>query len=140
MADIRIVRRRLRDDDRAGAIEELAVGEELRALAADFLARGDDEHDAGAARELLREIHGRDDEGRDAALHVGRAAPIQPVTVDLARERVVCPGLGAERHDVDVAGEAQRRAAGLVRADRRDEARAPFGELVIGDRESRRGH
>ncbi len=136
VADIGIVRRGLGHDDGAGAVEQLVVGEVLGALAADLLARGDHEHQAGPARELGCQLQRRDDEGRDAALHVGGAAAVHAVAVGLARECVVLPRRGAERHHVDVAGEADRRTA-VAYADLRDEAGACLGELVVGDAEAR---
>ena len=45
----------------------------------------------------------------DAALHVGRAAPVQRAAGDLARERIARPRLAARADDVDVAVDAQPR-------------------------------
>jgi hypothetical protein len=62
-----------------------------------------------------------DDRG-DAALHVGGAAAVEAVAVGLPGEGVPRPARRAERHGVDVAGEADGRLLGA--ADGRDEAGA----------------
>ena len=75
-----------------------------------------------------------DDDRRRPALHVARAAPEQAVAVGLARERVDRPVGLAQRHRVEVAGQAQRRP--LVRhAPAGDQRGAPRVELVRLDRE-----
>ena len=136
VAHVGVVGGGLGHDDGAGPVQQLRVREEAGPLAADLLARGDDQDDAGAPGEPRRQLDRRRHEGRDAALHVGGAAAVEPVAVGLARERVLRPRLGAQRDGVDVAGEADRGPV-RVAADLRDEARAALRELVVGRAESR---
>ena len=49
------------------------------------------EHDAAGERAAPREGVGREQHRRDAALHVGRAAAVQPAVDDLGAERVDRP-------------------------------------------------
>ncbi len=55
----------------------------------------------------------------ETALHVGRAAPVEPAVDDLAAERLLRPRAAvADRHDVDVRVERERAAAARARAAR----------------------
>ena len=107
-----------------------------------LLARA--QHELEARRALSQRgdsLGGDHDRGRPA-LHVARAPSVQAIAVGLARERVARPVRAAQRHRVEVAGQAQRGplAAG-ARAG--DERRASRRELVLdhlqpGIREPRR--
>src|SRR5687767_15799787 len=54
--DVRVVRRGLGDHDRAGALEETLAREELRALAADFLPRGEHQCQPRRSLQMRREL------------------------------------------------------------------------------------
>jgi hypothetical protein len=71
-----------------------------------------------------------------AALHVARPAAVELAVVHLAGERIAAPRSGAERHHVDVAGEAEGRLAGGA-GGARDEAGPARREVVRGDGEAR---
>ncbi len=72
----------------------------------------------------------RRDEGRDAALHIHRAAPVDFAVADFARERRHGPGsLVAGGHDVGVACERKMRPAGAETGiEIVDVGRAGFGK------------
>ena len=121
-------------------VAQRAVGarERERAVAAGLLAGAQDDLEAGAAAPERRDALGRHDDRRHAALHVARAAAVQPVAVDLAAERVARPVAAAERDRVEVAGEAQRGGVAVRARPARDEARAlRSAELVRDDVEAR---
>src|SRR5688572_3200786 len=133
VSDERIVRGRLADDDRAGAAHQLRQRSEvLRANAAVLLRRSENERDARRSFELACKRTGRDEHRRDARLHVGGAAAVQAVAVGFAAECVVHPFTRAERHDVEVTGEDERRLR-IRSARARNEAGAAFSELVVLD-------
>ena len=80
-----------------------------RAGAADLLARGEHELEAGPPARPSRRAAGRHHHRRHASLHVGRTAPEQPVAVALAGERVAAPRRLAQRHDVEMPRQAEGR-------------------------------
>ena len=82
--------------------------------------------------QMGRQRDGGGDDGGHAAFHVGRAAPIEPAVVDVGGEGLDAPRGGAQGHDVDVAGEAERRLV-VAAADAGDEVGTAFVEQVIGD-------
>ena len=75
------------------------------------------------------------DERGHAGLHVGGAAAVEPAVDDLPAERVDTPGLGAQRHGVDMAGEAQRRARAVAQAG--DDIGASLAGIDVGHVEAR---
>ena len=105
----RVVRRRLGDEERAGAAERaIRPRQRERAVAARLLAGAQHDLEPGAAAAERGDPLRRDHDRRRAALHVARPAAVEPVAVDLAAERVAGPVAAAERDRVEVPGEAQR--------------------------------
>ena len=130
MADEGRIAGRLAHHQRAGPGQDIAEpGEKAGAVAAGLLARGEDEDQARFAARQPGELDRRQGHGGDAALHVAGAAAVEPVAVDLPAQGIEIPGGGAERHGIQMSGEAEGR--GVVRAlERRDEAGASLGEAV----------
>ena len=112
----RVVGGRLRHQHGAGAAKAAVLDDLHRALAAGLLARAQDQLEPGVAvaerGDALRRHHDRG----EPALHVARPAAVQPVAVDLAAERVAAPVRAAERHRVEVGGQAERGAVAGARA------------------------
>ena len=107
-------RRRFADDaviDRLTLRRE-ALDDANRAVDRRAFLVGREQHGNGAGCIGMRGDKGFDggDEGRHRALHVGRAAPVQPAVADGRRERVGVPFVERPgRHDVGVPGEADQR-------------------------------
>src|SRR5206468_4876181 len=106
-----------------------------RALASVLLA-GDERHDELAADRIRRAARderpdGADDRG-DAALHVARAAPVEPAVADLAGPRIDRPRRRvAGGHDVDMAGQDDAPSAPASQATD-DAGQGPPGRLLTG--------
>ncbi len=86
----------------------------LRAVAAHLLVVADEQMQrAGEVARL--DVGHRGEAGRDEALHVGRAARIQPAVRSAQREWIGAPGLAIDRYGIDMTG--QRDATRAGRAD-----------------------
>ena len=111
-------------EDRAGAVDRRA-----------FLVAGEQQADdalAGGTR-------GGGDEGGDRALHVDRAAPVEQIAANFGREGARGPAF-ARRHDIEMPGEGEMRAAGAAHRDHildRPVGRLADREAI--DREAERG-
>src|SRR5262245_22524616 len=131
VTDAGVEARRLADDYGARFAERAGRGSEVsRAVAAGLLPGDDHEHKARRPRKPLCQTARGNDECGDAALHVGRAAPVEATVGGLACERIARPGRRAERHRVDVASEAEGRPLGRA-AEASDQAR-PTGGIFVG--------
>ena len=64
-----------------------------------------------------------------------RAAPVKLAVRDVGRKRIHRPGLRAERHGIDMAGEAERQL-GRRAAQTRKDLRPPFAERNELDRKT----
>jgi hypothetical protein len=118
---------RLTDDDPLDPVQDALLDQPLGATRVDLLPGGQRKHEVasralGAARALRH--HGG--HRRDAALHVGAPAAVQPAPVDHTRVRLARPEV-AHRHSVEMAAEHEPRS--VAAADRRDQVRAPRLEL-----------
>src|SRR5207248_361654 len=82
-----------------------------------------------------RDVARREQDRGDAGLHVGDTAAVEPVAVRFTGERILGPGTRAERHGVEMAGEAERRLC-IARPRARHDARAPGLVFVVGDAEA----
>ncbi len=82
-------------DQRAGAVNRGA-----------FFVAGDDQADRACVRRNLVQSGNK---GRDAALHIDRAAPVQQVAANFGHERVAVPAI-AGRNDIDMAGKGEMAA------------------------------
>ena len=140
VAEDRIVRRGLADDDGAGLAERADLAQMVGAFAAGLLARADRQHQVRRAPlPLSRELQCDVDEGGDARLHIRGSAAIELAVYDFGAEGIDRPVLGAKRYHVDVPAEAKRLlAVSALAAQHRDEARPLRRELVVGDVEPRR--
>jgi hypothetical protein len=130
MADEGRVAGRLAHHQRAGLGQDIAEpGEKAGAVAAGLLPRGEDQHQARFAARQPGEVDRRQGHGGDAALHVAGAAAVKPVAVDLPAQGIETPGGGAERHGIEMPGEAEGWC--VVRPfESRNEAGASLGEAV----------
>ncbi len=132
VADVRIVRRGLAHDHRPRASEQLRLCQVVGADAPALLRRREHQDDSRRAGKFLCKAFCGEQHRRDARLHVGRPPSVQPIAPRFARERIARPGVGAERHDVEVAGEAQRRFRRRSPCAS-DHARSGLGVLVVLD-------
>ena len=124
VSDERIIRRRLADQQRADAAEQVRLlREERRAAAAALLVRGQHERDAGRLPQPLGKRNRGDDECRNAAFHVARSTSVQPSAFEARAERVALPCSAPERHRVHVTGEPERWPI-VVATDPSDDAGA----------------
>ena len=105
VADIRIVGGGLGHHNGTGTIQQFFIGQKFGTLAADFLGGGQHQRDTRRIFQHGCQANGRHHKRGDAAFHVGGTAAIELIAVGLAGKRITLPGLGTQRHDVDVAGE-----------------------------------
>ena len=101
----------------------------MRTGTADLLAGGEHELDAGPAPALPHDAAGGHHHGGHPGLHVRRTPAVEPVALQLAGERIDAPGGLAQRHDVEMPGEAQGRRVAVAAADARDQIRPPRRQL-----------
>src|SRR5712691_1326054 len=107
----------------------------LRPDAPPLLLRREHEHYARRSGQLLRDAPSGEQHRREAGLHVGGAAAVQPVAVRLSAKGILGPFTGAERNDVEMSGQAERRLR-IAPTRPRDHARARVLVLVVGDLEA----
>ena len=137
VADQRIVRGRLADHQRTDFAQQIALLDHVRgATATALFVGGDHQRDTGPVLELLHHAQRRDHERSDAAFHVAGAASIQLAAFEAGTKRIRFPCGRAQRHGIDMPGEAERPLA-FDAADFGDEAGARGRELRVIDRKSR---
>ena len=134
--DVRVVRGRLADQQRARLAQELGAREMLRADAAAFFRSGQHNHQAWRPGQSGRKGARREQDRGHAGLHVGSAAPKEAVALGLTGESVLGPGARAERDGVEVPGEAERRLC-VRSAGTRDQAGAARLVFVVLDPQAR---
>jgi hypothetical protein len=94
VTDAGVVPGRLGDDDGARLTQRVGrAGQMSRPVPARLLASDNHEHEAGRAAKLFRQPTRCGHEGGAAALHVVRAAPVEPIVGDLVSERIALPGV-----------------------------------------------
>src|SRR5689334_12716587 len=135
VADVRIVRRGLADDQRPGTTEERGLGQLLRADAAALLRCRQHNRDARRMRQPGGKAARGEQDGGNTRFHVRGAAAVEALAVGLAGERILRPLARAQRHGVEVPGQAKRRLR-LAAAGPRDDAGAARRVLVILDAKS----
>jgi len=110
LADLHVAAGGLADHDDVGlhGAAHAARGDALEELLVHDAGQGDLAREV-ALRVLEEEVRRRG-ERRDRALHVGRAAAVEPAVFDLARIGVARPAARDDRHRVDVAVEEHARA------------------------------
>src|SRR6185437_3417698 len=99
----------------------------IGAGAAGFLARGDDQYDAGRRNKPVSQSNTSGNKRSHTAFHIGRSAAIEFSVNDRAAQRFNQPGLRAKWHGIEVAGKADRQFVTCT-ADAGDDLRAAFAK------------